>query len=34
VVPEIADEHERRRVGDNAKWLVHIAGILAATTRA
>ena len=34
VVPEIADEQERRRVGDNAKWLVHIAGILAATTRA
>jgi predicted TIM-barrel fold metal-dependent hydrolase len=31
-VPEVADEAERRRVGDHAKWLVHIAGILAATT--
>jgi hypothetical protein len=31
-VPEVADEAERRRVGDYAKWLVHIAGILAATT--
>ena len=33
-VPEIGDEAERRRVGDDAKWLVHIASVLAATTRA
>ena len=26
--------HERRRVGDQREWLVHIADILAATTRA
>ena len=34
VVPEIVDDAERRVVADNAKWLVHIAGVLAATTRA
>lgn len=31
---EIPDGPERRVAGDHAKWLVHVAGTLAATTRA
>jgi len=31
---EIGDDSERRVAGDHARWLVHVAGTLAATTRA